>query len=143
MKHVPYFPPRITVPPVTALGNGNSSRTQTRAMDWLAATQLPSEPHSVSFFSSPAGFCQKKVGAEVSVPTTSASSAAHLPHPAVPSPLLRYPLGCLLEACTEACFPVSFLPICCFTAQGKPFNKTRPVLGRSQEHGWSRVKECM
>lgn len=69
-------------------------------MDWLAATQLPSEP-TQSASSAPVQAPARKVGAEVSVPKTSASSASHLPHPTIPSPLLRYPLVCPLEACAE------------------------------------------
>lgn len=102
VKRVPCFPPRVTVPAVTTLGNGNSSSARTCAVCWLATVRLPSEPEpehpgSVTPIT-PMQASASKVGAGAVVPTISASlQQQHLIHLALPGPPLRYPVDCPLK----------------------------------------------
>lgn len=62
VKCVPYFPPCVMVPAVSALGNGNSSRLQSvLCAGWQLCSCLQSLTHAGSITSpnSRAGFCQQ------------------------------------------------------------------------------------
>jgi len=142
VKHVPYFPPRITVPPVTALGNGNSSRTQTRAMDWLAATQLPSEPHSAS--SAPLQASARKrweLKCLCLPPLPHQQHTCHIPlSPALCSGTHSV---VFLKPAPRLASLYPFYPSAASQLKENHSTRQGQFWGRSQEHGWSRVKECM
>lgn len=98
VKCVPYFPPHVTVPTVTARGNGNSSSAQICAVCRLAAMQLlsPTCTGPVSSCNSMQASARRWELERLCL-NFCLSSATHLPHPSLPSPLLRYPVSCPLK----------------------------------------------
>lgn len=111
VKCVPYFPPHVTVPTVTARRNGNSSSAQICAVCRLAVTQLLSLTCTGPVSSCNSVWASARRWELELVPqplplisNTPAASRSPQPSAQVPSQLSS-------EAYAEACFPIPFLTI--------------------------------
>lgn len=138
VKHVPYFPPCITVPPITiwemeieaALGPMPWTGWQPHSCLLNPLSQLLQLPCRLL----PERWELKCLCLK---PLPRQHHTCHIPPS--PAPCSGTHSFVLLKPAPRLCFFISFLPICCSTAQGKPFKRQGQFWGRGQERGWSRV----